>query len=123
MEDIENFISIPILENEILEYNKFKTKYNKYKKIYKNNLFKCCITHKLRYYERKYKSKLFYLKMKYSYNNVYLQYYKGLETTDIIEDIIKSKEMVEHPLDSDYNDNITLINNIPRAYAVPAPKW
>jgi len=107
MDQMINSISISVLENEILEYNMYKIKYHKYQKMCRNVFMRCFVIQKKNYFEKKYKSKLFYLKMKYTYNDVYLRYFKGIEDTDILENILKNKQLVENPL----NTNIVPINN------------
>ena len=92
-----NNISIPVLENEISEYSIFKFKYNKYKKKCRNKFLRCFYINKLRKYEKKYKSKLFYLKMKYTYSDTYLKYFRGIEDTDILENILINKQLIENP--------------------------
>lgn len=120
MESLINSISIEVLENEVLEYNHFKNKFLKYEKMSKNNFLKCCIYKKKLYYERKYKSKLFYLKLKYSYNNLYLQHFKGLEETDLLENIIKNKQTLDRIYKHPNIDQIPLaITKQPKAYAIP----
>lgn len=97
MDQVINNISIPVLENEIMEYNMFKLKYKKLKKKCENNFFRCFYMKKLIKYEKKYKSKLFYLKMKYTYSDTYLKYFKGIENTDILENILMNKQLIENP--------------------------
>lgn len=111
MDPMINNISIPVLENEIMEYNMFKLKYKKLKKKCENNLLRCFYKKRLSKYEKKYKSKLFYLKMKYTYSDTYIKYFRGIENTDILENILINKELIENPTERPDLEKTRLLPN------------
>lgn len=74
--------SIMILEQDVLEYHKNKTKYNEYYELHKNALFgeeKEKLKTKRDYWYNKYISKMSYLEKNYRKTNVYTNYHRKLE--------------------------------------------
>ena len=120
MDQIINNISIPVLENEMNEYNIYKKKYFEYKKKCKNKLIGCFYIKKKNIYEKKYKSKLFYLKMKYTYSDGYLKYFKGIEETNILEKILINKNLIENPINNSLLQKIKIPTAIPVAPSMPS---
>jgi hypothetical protein len=85
----ENRFSVLILENDVLEYNHFKAKYEEFCRLsntsFKGFFFKTYYKEQKMIWYNKYIKKMSYLETRYRKTNIYTKYHEQLETPYLLD--------------------------------------